>query len=38
MCVCVCYKEGERESDRDPETDGALAGLNKQAWRMRPNV
>lgn len=30
--------EREEESDTDQQTDGALASLNKQAWRMRPNV
>lgn len=32
----MCYKERERQ--RDPETDGALASLSEQAWRRRPKV
>lgn len=34
----MCVLQRERERQRDPETDGALASLSGQAWRRRPKV
>lgn len=41
LCICECCKDSERERERmteRPRNRWALAGSNKRAWRMRPNV